>query len=132
MGRIEKQLGNVFTLKSSAYRNQEKSFELKIKKTDGKLILDVFTSYWQQQLLKFSWKIDDFQIFVKDKETEILYIAVRYRLDNWVGKLNTILSIDYFKIDKMEMSFSYNLIGSSKMIQMKLSNGIEERIFSLI
>ena len=132
MGRIEQQLGNVFTLESSAYRNQGKIVEFKIKKTDGKLILDLFTPYWQQQQLKFSWKIDDFQIFVKDKETEIFFILVRYRLDNWVGKLDTILSIDYFKIDKMEMSVSYNLIGSSKMIQMKLSNGIEERSSSLI
>ena len=109
-----------------------KTFELKINKTDGKLKLDVFTPFWQKQLLELSWKIDDFQILMKDSETEILYIAVKYNLDNWVGKLNTILSIDYFQIDKNEMSISYNLKGYSKMIQMKFSNGTEERISALI
>ena len=130
--KIEQQLGNLFTLESSGYWNQDERFEFKINKTDGKLKLNVFTPFWQKQLLELSWKIDDFQIFVKDSETEILYIAVKYNFENWVGKLNTILSIDYFQIDKMEMSISYNLIGSSKMIQVKFSNGIEERFSTLI
>ena len=132
MVTIEQQVGNIFTLESSGYRNHMKTFELKINKTDGKLKLDVFTPFWQKQLLELSWKIDDLQIFVKESETEILYIAVKYNLDNWVGKLNSILSIDYFQIDKMEMSISYNLKGYSKMIQVKFSNGTKERISALI
>ena len=130
--KIEQQFGNFFTLESSGYWNQGKAFELKINKTDGKLKLDVFSPFWQKKLLELSWKIDDLQIFVKDNETEILFIAVKYNLDHWVGKLDTILSIDYFQIDKMEMSISYHLISNSKMIQVKFSNGIQERVSTLI
>ena len=130
--KLEQQLGNLVTLTSSGYWNHMKTFELNMNKTDGKLKLDVFTPFWKKQLLELSWKIDDFQIFVKESETEILYIAVKYNFDNWVGKLDTIFSIDYFQIDKMEMSLSYNLIGHSKMIHVKFSNGIKERISALI
>ena len=129
---IQQQLGNLVTLESSGYRNHIKIFELKINKTDGKLKLDVFTPFWQKQLLELSWKIDDFQILVKESETEILDIAVKHNLDNWVGKLDTILSIQYFQIEKMSMSISYNLTGHSKMIHVKFSNGFKERISALI
>ena len=47
---FEQELGNIFTLESSAHRNQEKTFELKINKTDGKLKLHVFTPFWEKTL----------------------------------------------------------------------------------
>ena len=130
--KIGQRQGKLFTLESSGYWSQDQTFQLMINKTDGKLKLEVFTPFWQNKLLELSWKIDDLQIFVKDNETEILCLAVMYTFENWMGKLNTVLSIDYFKIDKMSLSISYNLKSSSKMIQVKFSNGLQERVSTLI